>query len=90
MELHRLSLDCTSSGRGVETKLFKLQQIDVINVKKRSRRDSCTKPMSLKREKFGTCGLEGIKGPPVEPPEIGLKFDTWLGVLNLTSWGFKS
>ena len=33
MELHHLSQDCTSSGRGAETKLSKLQQIDVINVK---------------------------------------------------------
>ena len=32
MELHHLPQDCTSSGRGVETKLFKLQQIDVKNV----------------------------------------------------------
>ena len=34
MELHHLPQDCTSRGRGVETKLFKLQQIDVENAKK--------------------------------------------------------
>ena len=90
MELHRLFQDCTSNGREDETKLFKLQQIDVINVKKQSRRDSCAKPMSSKGEKLETYGLEGIKGLPTEPPEVGLELDTWLGVLNLTSWGFKS
>ena len=90
MELHRLFQDCTSNGREDETKLFKLQQIDVINVKKRSKHDSCAKPMSPKGEKLGTCGLEGIKGPLTELPEVGLELDTWLGVLNLTSWGSKS
>ena len=86
MELHCLFQECTSSGRGAETKLFKFQQIDTINVKKRSRRDSCAKPMSPKGEKLETCGLEGIRGPPMEPPEVGLELNTWLGVLNLTSW----
>ena len=88
--LHHFPQDCTSSRRGAETKLFKLQQIDAINVKKRSRRDSCARPMNLKEEKLGTCGLEGIKGSPVEPPEVDLEFDTWLRVLNLTYWGSKS
>ena len=83
--LHHLPQDCTSSGRGAETKLYKLQQIDAINVKKCSRRDSCAKPIDLKGEKLGTCGLEGIKGSPAEPSEVGLNFDTWLGVLNPTS-----
>ena len=46
--------------------------------------------MNPKGEKLGTCGLEGIKGSPVEPPVVDLEFDTWLGVLNLTSWGTKS
>ena len=46
--------------------------------------------MNPKREKLGTCGLEGIKGSPTESPEVDLEFDTWLGVLNLTSWGTKS
>ena len=46
--------------------------------------------MNPKGEKLGTCGLEGIIGSPAEPPEVDLKFDTWLGVLNLTSWGTKS
>ena len=32
--LHDLPQNCTSSGRGAETKLSKLQQIDAINVKK--------------------------------------------------------
>ena len=46
--------------------------------------------MNPKGEYLGTCDLEGIKGSPAEPPEVDLEFDTWLGVLNLTSWGFKS
>ena len=83
--LHHFPQECTSSRRGAETKLFKLQQIDAINVKKRSRRDSCARPMNLKEEKLGTCGLEGIKGSPVEPSEVGLNFDTWFGELNPTS-----
>ena len=33
MEFHYLSQNCTSNGRGVETKLFKFQQIDAKNVK---------------------------------------------------------
>ena len=70
MELHHLPQDCTSSGRGVETKLFELQQIDVKNTKNVQRRDSCAKPMDLKRGKLGTCGLEGIKGSPAKPPEV--------------------
>ena len=76
MELHRLFQDCTSNGRGAETKLFKLHQINAINVKKRSRRDLYAKPMSPKGEKLGTCGLEGIRGPPVKPPEVGLELGT--------------
>ena len=68
--LHHLPQDYTSSGRGAEIKLSKFQQIDVINVKKRSRRDSCAKPMNPKGEKLGICGLEGIKGSPTEPPKI--------------------
>ena len=46
--------------------------------------------MNPKGGKLGTCGLEGIKGPPAEPPEVDLEFNTWLRVLNLTSWGTKS
>ena len=46
--------------------------------------------MNPKGEKLGTCGLEGIKGSLTEPPEVDLEFNTWLGVLNLTSWGTKS
>ena len=38
--------------------------------------------MNLKGENLGTCGLEGIKGSPAEPFEMGLNFDTWLEVLN--------
>ena len=49
--LHHLPQYCTSRRRGAKTKLSKLQQIDAINVKKRSRRDSCTKPMNPKGEK---------------------------------------
>ena len=33
MELHHLPQDCTSSGKGAETKLSKPQKIDAINVK---------------------------------------------------------
>ena len=46
--------------------------------------------MNLKGGNLGTCGLEGIKGFPAEPPKVDLEFDTWLEVLNLTSWGTKS
>ena len=46
--------------------------------------------MNHKGGKLGTCGLEGIKGSPKESLEVDLEFDTWLGVLNLTSWGTKS
>ena len=46
--------------------------------------------MNPKGDKLGTCGLEGIKGFSAEPPEVDLELDTWLGVLNLTSWGSKS
>ena len=42
------------------------------------------------KEKLGTYGFEGIKRPPAEPPEVGLELDTWLGMLNLPSWGSKS
>ena len=38
--------------------------------------------MNPKRENLGTCGLEGIKGSSVEPPEVNLELDTWLGVLK--------
>ena len=41
--------------------------------------------MNPKGEKLGTCGLEGIKGSLAESSEVGLNFDTWLGVLNPTS-----
>ena len=43
--------------------------------------------MNPKGEKLGMCGFEGIKGSPIEPSEVGLNFDTWLRVLNPTSWG---
>ena len=46
--------------------------------------------MNPKGEKLGTCGLEGIKGSLAELPEVDKELDTWLGVLNLTSWGTKS
>ena len=45
--------------------------------------------MNPKGEILGTCGLEGIRESPTKPPEVDLEFDTWLGVLNLTSWGTK-
>ena len=32
--------------------------------------------MNHKGEKLGKCGLEGIKGSPVESSEVGLKFDS--------------
>ena len=46
--------------------------------------------MNPKGKKLRTCGLEGIKGSLAEPPEVDLELDTWIGVLNLTSWGSKS
>ena len=46
--------------------------------------------MDPKGENLGTCGLESIKGSPTVLPEVDLEFDTWLGVLNLTSWRTKS
>ena len=46
--------------------------------------------MNPKGGKLGTCDLEGIKESPGKPPEVDLEFNTWLGVLNLTSWGTKS
>ena len=46
--------------------------------------------MSPKGGKLGICDLEDISGPPAKPPKVSLKLDTWLGVLNLTSWGSKS
>ena len=46
--------------------------------------------MNPKGGKLGTCDLKGIKGSPAEPPEVDLEFNTWLRVLNLTSWGTKS
>ena len=70
MELHHLPQDCTSSGKGAETKLFKFQQIDVKNTKNVQTCDSCAKPIDLKGGKLGTCGLESIKGSPAEPPEV--------------------
>ena len=41
--------------------------------------------MNPKGEKLGTCGSEGINGFPAKPSEMGLNFDTWLGVLSPTS-----
>ena len=70
MKLHHLPQNNTSSGKEAKTKLFKLQQIDVKNTKNIQRRDSCAKPMNLKGGKLGTCGLEGIKGSPTEPPKV--------------------
>ena len=90
MELHHLFQDCTSSERGAETKLFKLQQIDVINIKNIQNVIHVPSPWILQGENLGKCDLEGIKGLPTEPPELGLELDTWLGVLNLTSWGSKT
>ena len=70
MELHHLPQDYTSNGKGAETKLFKLQQIDVKNTKNIQRRDSYAKPMNLKGGKLGTCDLEDIKGSLVESLEV--------------------
>ena len=89
MQLHHLPQDCTSSGRGVETKLSKPQRIDAIKVKNVQRHDSCAKPINPEEEILGTYGLESIRGSPAEPSEVDLEFDTWLGVLNLTSWETK-
>ena len=57
MELNHVPQDCTTNGRRAETKLFKLQQIDAINVKNIH---PCAKLMNPKGEKLGTCGLEDI------------------------------
>ena len=46
--------------------------------------------MNPKGEKLGTCDLEGIKGSLAEPSKVHLEFNTWLKVLNLTSWETKS
>ena len=46
--------------------------------------------MNPKGENLGTCGLEGIKVSSVKLPEMDLEFNTWLGLLNLTSWDTKS
>ena len=59
---HHLPQDCTSSERGAKTKLSKLQQIDAINVKKCSRRDSYAKPMNPKGEKIGNIWFGKHKG----------------------------
>ena len=41
--------------------------------------------MNPKGKKLGTYGLEGIKESSTEPPEVDLKFDTWLGVQILVA-----
>ena len=38
--------------------------------------------MNPQGEKLGTCGLEGIKGSPAEPPEVSLEFNTWVWVVE--------
>ena len=83
--LHHLPQDCTSSQKGAETKLSKLQQIDAISVKNIQDMIHAPSPLILKGKKLGTCGLEGIKGSPAKLSKVGLNFDTWLGVLNPTS-----
>ena len=60
--LHHLPQNCTSNRKGVETKLSKLQQIDAINVKKRSKHDSCAKIMNPKGEKIGNMWFGGHTG----------------------------
>ena len=71
--LHHLPQDCTSSGRGVETKF---QQIDAINVKSMH---PCAKLINPKGEKLGTCDLEGIKRSPAEPLEVAKDLTPGLG-----------
>ena len=68
-----------------ETKLSKYQQIDVVNIKNVQNMVHVPSPWILKGKKLGTYGLEGIKGSSAEPSEVGLNFDTWLGMLNPTS-----
>ena len=70
MEFYYLPQNCTSSGKGAETKLFKFQQINAKNVKKIQDVIHVPSPWILKGEKLRTCGLEGIKGSPAEPPEM--------------------
>ena len=81
--LHHLPQDYTSSGRGAEIKLSKFQQIDVINVKKRSRRDSCAKLMNPKGEKIGNMWFGGHKG--ISNGTIWSGFKLWHLV-----WGVES
>ena len=66
--LHHLPQDCSFNGKGAKTKLSKLQQIDAINVKKRSRCDSCAKLMNPKGEKIGNMWFGGHKGTSSETP----------------------
>ena len=56
MELHHLFQDYISNGRGAETKLFKLQQIDAINVK------NVQDVIHVLRGKFGNMWFGGHKG----------------------------
>ena len=46
--------------------------------------------MNPKGENLRKCGLEGMKGSLAEPFEVGLNFDTWLGVLKSYFLGSKS
>ena len=41
--------------------------------------------MNPKGKNLGTCDLEDIKRSLAKPSEVGLNFNTWLGVLNPTS-----
>ena len=68
--LHHLPQDYTSSRRGAETKLSKLQQIDAINIKNVQDMIYVPSPWILKGKKLGTCGLEGIKESPAEPLKV--------------------
>ena len=42
------------------------------------------------RGKIGNMWFGGHKRISSETPKVILEFNTWLGVLNLTSWGTKS
>ena len=70
MELHHFSQDYTFSGRGVENQIIQTSTNWCYKSWKHSRRNSCAKPTNSKGEKLGTCGLEDIKGSPVEPFEV--------------------
>ena len=62
MQLHHLPQDCTSSGRGAETKLSTPQRIDAIKVKKRSKTWFMCQAHKSWRGNIGNIWFGGHKG----------------------------